>query len=327
MDLFGINNGQHNHLKGILLMTGAGLCWSTGGIFVRSVDITNSWEIVFWRSLAMAIVMTLILGVRYSGRVLQSLTSLGMAGFLAGVLLAMATVCFILSVARTTVANTLIIISTAPFLAALAARLFLGEPVARRSYWAMGIALIGISAMCADSIGAGATLGNLLAGAVALAFAASIVLLRYSRAQADMSPTVLVAGVFALVIAFPLSLPFHASWQDVGILTCMGTFQTGLGCVLMTLASRHISAVEIGLLSLLETTLGPLWVWIGVGERPSDLALLGGAVVVTSLVINELVGVYRLPQPDRSAETVPAASAFSGLICTESVSVRSWEKS
>jgi drug/metabolite transporter (DMT)-like permease len=313
MDLFGINNGQHNHLKGILLMTGAGLCWSTGGIFVRSVDITNSWEIAFWRSLAMALVMAVLLSVRHSGRIVQSLTSLGVSGFLAGFFLAMASVCFILSVTRTTVANTLVIISTAPFLTALAARLFLGESVATRSYVAMAIALTGISAMCADSIGGGALIGNLLAGAVALAFAASVVLLRYSRAQADMSPTVLVAGVFALIIALPLSFPFHASWQDIGTLACMGTFQTGLGCVLMTLASRHISAAEIGLLSLLETTLGPVWVWIGVGERPSDLALLGGAVVVTSLVINELVGVYRPAQPSRSGETVEETVAVTSV--------------
>jgi drug/metabolite transporter (DMT)-like permease len=93
----------------------------------------------------------------------------------------------------------------------------------------------------------------------------------------------------------------------------MGTFQTGLGCVLMTLASRHISAAEIGLLSLLETTLGPVWVWIGVGERPSDLALLGGAVVVTSLVINELVGVYRPAQPSRSGETVEETVAVTSV--------------
>lgn len=290
-------------------MTGAGLCWSTGGIFVRSVDIANSWEIAFWRSLAMALVMALLLGVRYSGRLVQSLTNLGVPGFLAGFFLAMASVCFILSVTRTTVANTLVIISTAPFLAALAARLFLGEAVPTRSYVAMGIALIGITAMCIDSIGGGAIIGNLLAGGVALAFAACIVLLRYSSAQADTSPTVLVAGVFALFIALPFSLPFHASWQDVGTLACMGTFQTGLGCLLMTLASRHISAAEIGLLSLLETTLGPVWVWIGVGERPSDLALLGGSVVVTSLVVNELVGVYRPGKPSRSEETVAVTSA------------------
>ncbi len=309
MDLHHGGPERSQHLKGILLMTGAGLCWSTGGIFVRSVDITNSWEIAFWRSLAMALVMALILYVRHAGRVLQSVTSLGVSGFLAGFFLAMATVCFILAVTRTTVANTLIIISIAPFLAALAARLFLGEPVATRSYVAMGIALIGIGAMCADSISTGAILGNLLAGGVALAFAASIVLLRYSGARTDTSPTVLVAGLVALCVALPLSTPFSASWLDVSILACMGTFQTGLGCVLMTLAARHISAAEIGLLSLLETTLGPLWVWIGVGERPSDLALLGGAVVVTSLVVNELVGVYRPAQPDRPAETVAATSA------------------
>ncbi len=84
--------------------------------------------------------------------------------------------------------------------------------------------------------------------------------------------------------------PLTASWHDVGVLAVMGIFQLGMGCLLLTLAAPHLSAVEIGLLSLLETILGPVWVWLGVGERPSDTALLGGLVVLSSLVVNQLAG-------------------------------------
>ena len=109
-----------------------------------------------------------------------------------------------------------------------------------------------------------------------------------------MAPTVLLAGLIALSVALPIGWPLTASWRDVGVLAVMGVFQLGLGCLLLTLAVPHLSAAEIGLLSLLETTLGPVWVWLGIGERPSGPALCGGVIVITALLANELTGMQRV---------------------------------
>ena len=228
-------------------MLGAGLCWSTGGIFVRSVSEPNSWEIAFWRSVSMGLFLCVWLSIRYAGRVRQAIVDIGRVGFFAGLCLSCAFLGFILAVTQTTVANALVIMSTSPFLAALLGRIFLGELVPLRSYVAMGIALIGIAAMCVDSLTAGTMVGNLLSAGVAVSFAGCVILLRYSRARADMTPSVLVAAIISACVALPFSFPFHASWQDIGILACMGTVQAGLGCLLMTLASRHITAAEVGL--------------------------------------------------------------------------------
>ena len=173
-------------------MLGAGLCWSTGGIFVRSVSEPNSWEIAFWRSLSMGVFLFVWLSLRYAGRVRQAVVAIGPGGFLAGLCLSLAFLGFILAVTQTTVANALVIMSTSPFLAALLGRLFLGEMVPLRSYIAMGIALTGIAAMCLDSLTAGTLVGNLLSGGVAVAFAVCVILLRQSRARADMTPAVLL---------------------------------------------------------------------------------------------------------------------------------------
>ena len=285
-----------NRLRGLLLMTMAGLCWSTGGILVRSVTITNAWEIVFWRALFMALFISIFLIARYGNRTVSYIAAVGFPGLCAGALLASSFFLFILSVMRTTVANSLILMSTAPFVAALFGRIFLNEYVPRRTVIAMTVGLAGMAMMFADALGSsGALSGNLLACGVPVTFAANVILIRKMGASVDMVPTVLLAGLIAVLIALPVGWPLTASWHDVGVLAVMGVVQLGLGCLLLTLAAPHISAAEIGLLSLLETTLGPVWVWLGIGERPSDAALLGGVVVLSSLLVNQLAGLRNAP--------------------------------
>jgi drug/metabolite transporter (DMT)-like permease len=154
--------------------------------------------------------------------------------------------------------------------------------------------LTGITLMFADALGSGALSGNLLACAVPVVFAANVILLRQMGATADMVPTIFLAGLMAIAIALPLGWPLTASWRDIGVLAVMGVFQLGFGCLLFMLAVPHLSAAEIGLLSLLETTLGPVWVWLGIGERPSDPALFGAVIVITSLIMNQIVGMQRV---------------------------------
>jgi len=275
-------------------MVAAGLCWSTGGILVRSVAVTDAWEVVFWRALFMAAFIGVFLTVRHRHQAFAQITAVGLPGVLAGVLLASASFLFILSVMRTTVANALVLMSISPFVAALFGRLFLGEHVPRRTYITMVAGLAGVTLMFADALGSGALSGNLLACGVPVVFAANVILLRQMRATADLTPTVLLAGLIALSVALPLGWPLTASWRDVGVLAIMGVFQLGLGCLLFTRATPHLSAAEIGLLSLLETTLGPVWVWLGIGERPSDPALFGAVMVITSLLANEISGMQRV---------------------------------
>ena len=292
-----------DRLRGLLLMTAAGLCWSTGGILVRSVTITSAWEIVFWRASFMALFIGIFLIARYGSRTISYVVAVGFPGLLASAFLASSFFLFILSVMRTTVANSLFLMSTSPFVAALFGWLFLNEHVSRRTMIAMTASLVGIALMFADAFGSSGSLsGNLLACGVPLAFGANVILLRKMGASVDMVPTVLVAGLVAIPIALLMGRPLTASWHDVGILAVMGTFQLGMGCLLLTLAAPHLSAAEIGLLSLLEPIFGPVWVWLGIGERPTDSALLGGLIVLSSLLVNQLAGLRRMPLIPSSAK-------------------------
>jgi len=117
--------------------------------------------------------------------------------------------------------------------------------------------------------------------------------LRKFHATVDMLPQVMVAGLVSLVVAFALSPPFAASSRDLAVLALMGCVQLGTGCLLATAASRHLTATELGLLALLEPITGPLWVWFLMGERPSSLALVGGAIVFGAVIANEAFAAWR----------------------------------
>jgi drug/metabolite transporter (DMT)-like permease len=183
--------------------------------------------------------------------------------------------------------------STGPFFAALFGWVFLREQVPPRTWMAIGAALLGATLMFADGLDAGRTLGNLLALGVATVFALNVVVMRRMHAAVDMVPAVMIAGLISMAVALPFALPLDASARDLAILAPMGCLQLGLGCLLMTRATRTLAAGEIGLLSLIETVLAPLWVWLGTGERPSALALSGAAIVLGALLANEWIGLRR----------------------------------
>ena len=275
---------------GVLLMVGAGLCWSTGGIFVRSIAMADAWEIVLWRSVFMAAFLFAVLAFWHRGAVWSKIAAVGVPGLVAGALLACTFFFFILSLTRNTAANTFVLMSTGPFFVALLGLVFLGERVPARTWVAIAIAISGVVLMFVEGLDAGRSLGNLLALGVPAAFALNVVVLRRMRAQADMVPSVMIAGLISIAVALPLAWPLEPQARDLALLAPMGILQLGLGCLLMTMASRHLQAGEIGLLALIETILAPLWVWIGVGERPSDLALAGGLLVFGALLANEWIG-------------------------------------
>jgi len=286
------------HRRGVLLMVGATLCWSMAGMLVRNMDLRDSWEITFWRSLFMTLFILGVLAVQYRGGTFRRIRAVGLPGFIAGALWALMYICFILALGLTTVANVLVIASVTPFSAALLGRLFLQEQIPGRTWLAMVAAFCGILLMFMEAMNRGGLLGNLLALVIPFAFAVNVVILRRIEAHIDMIPTLVVSGVLSMAITLPLALPLEPTAKDLGLLAIMGVVQLGIGVLLMILAAPQLAAAEIGLLAVLETIFGTFSTWLVVGERPGALTLLGGAVVIVALVINELFGLRSRAQPD-----------------------------
>ena len=281
------------HRRAILFMVAAAVCWSAGGFLVRRLSISDALQIVFWRSLFMTLFVAGVLAVMHRRRMPRVVRAVGWPGLLAGACLAGTFFFYIGSLTRTTVANTNVLMSVSPFLAALAGRFLLREAVPPRTWVAMSIAFAGIVVMFAGSLGGGRTLGNLLALGVSVCFAAQLTVLRKFHASVDMLPQVLVAGAISVVVALVPAHPLAASGSDLAILALMGCVQLGTGCLLATAASKHLSATELGLIALLEPILGPVWVWVLLGEIPGAATLTGGTIVLAAVLANEALAAWR----------------------------------
>ena len=202
----------------------------------------------------------------------RAVRAVGCPGSLAGALLAGTFFFFIGSLTRTTVANTFVLMSVSPFLAAIAARVVLNERVPARTWIAMAVAFAGIVVMfggrgrCRASSPA-----TCWRSACRCCFAAQLTVLRKFHATVDMLPMVMIAGLcVARRRRSARAALRRRRAHDLAVLALMGCVQLGAGCLLLTAASRTLSATELGLLALLEPILGPLWVWVLLGEHPAQ---------------------------------------------------------
>ncbi|MBI1958286.1 MAG: EamA family transporter [Candidatus Rokubacteria bacterium] len=210
------------------------------------------------------------------------------------------TTCFVMALARTSVANVLIIHSTAPFIAGLIGWLWLGERVSPRTWVAMTAALGGTVLMVSASVGRRSLTGDGLAAVTALSFAAATVIMRRRRAV-RMLPAACLAVTFGAAFAFPQAAPGTAGARDLVLLALFGMGQLGVGLSLYTAGARLIPAAEAALIAVLESILGPIWVWLAVGESPGALSLAGGAVVLGALAVHTALDLRRPDPPTTRA--------------------------
>jgi drug/metabolite transporter (DMT)-like permease len=212
-------------------------------------------------------------------------------GLLVAMFLGLGSVCYLFAILLTTVANAVFIISAAPFFTAVAAWLLLGERVRAVTWFFMAAALAGIGLMFVDGFVTGRWLGNVLALGVVASFVGMLVVIRQSKAI-DMVPATCLGGVVAGIISVFMVDTFWISRHDLILCILLGSAQFGAGFILITMGTRLVPAAEVALLSLTETVLAPIWVWLFVYEVPSVFTLIGGAIVLTA-VVGQAVGGMR----------------------------------
>lgn len=271
-------------LRGAAMVCGAAVCWSLGGLFVRLIgDHLDGWTIAFWRSAFMALAVGSWLLAANGLRAFAVYRAMGWAGVLSGLLLAGSFVMFILAITRTSVANAVVLQSAAPLAAAALGRVFLGERLTPPTLAAILVAIAGVTLMFASALGGGDLVGNALG--VAILFGANIVVVRAAR-RLDLVPATVLAGLFAVAVTLPFASWSTPSSDDLGLLAAMGALQLGLGLFLFMRGAPYLTAAQVGLLTLLEVILAPIWVWLAFAEVPAPLSLIGGAVVLAALMVH-----------------------------------------
>lgn len=284
--------GQHR--RAVVLVVLGSLTLGLSGLVIRSIEEASPWQIVFYRGLALAAGMMIVLLLQSHGRLWSVIREVDRWMFLAGLLQAVATTAFVFALVHTTVANTLFLLSASPFVTALLAWAFLHEAVRPFTWITMLIVLSGVAIMVGSGIALGGTLGNMAALLGTLGFSCFVVTLRRGR-DANMLPALIVGGCLAAAIAATATrFDLAISTQDMllavlwgGVLQCTAHF-------LFIRGSRHLAGSEFTLLVMIEVVTGPLWVWIAFDEVPSMWTLIGGSVVLVAVTGHCLAGLLRV---------------------------------
>jgi len=270
------------HTRSVLLLIATALCWSLGGLLIKSVD---------WPPLAVAggrgLIAALFLlatnrGLRFHFSRVQVLGALGYAA---------CTVTFCAATKLTTAANAILLQYTAPVWVALFGAWFLGERTTRADWFTIAAVLAGMALFFADNLELANLLGNTLAVLSGLSFAGMTIALRRQK-DTSASESIILGNLLAFAIGLPWIVGAPAltpgGWLALGLL---GTVQLGVAYWLYARAIKHVTALEAVLIPVIEPILNPLWVLLATGEKPSRLALVGGVIVLTAITLRAVASV------------------------------------
>lgn len=294
-----------SYSRGVLFVVMAGVFLSSGGLLVRFVDQASPWTILFYRSLVFTATVALFLWVRDRHTFKEQFQKIKAIDLLVSLLLATGFICYLLSLFNTTVANTVLLLSTGPVVAGVLAYYFLGEPLKAINWAAMTLAIAGVCVMVSDGVNANDITGILFALGAVVAFAFFVVLLRYLGPQRDMMAPTALAGLLAAIMCIPMLLPLvdnlAISARDLLIAICLGSVQVGCGFIFITLGSKSVPAAQIPLLGLSETALSPVWVWLAVNEVPATNTLIGGGIVLLAVLMQGYAGLKEPTSVDQGS--------------------------
>jgi len=287
------HSGALEYRRGVALAALGMVVLSPDALLIRLIESASPIEIVFYRTLFAGVVLLAGLGLFYGRALPGAFRAIGRPGLISAALLAASNFLFVGAIAYTSVANTLLILATTPLFGAILGRILLGERVAPRTWAAIAAGLAGVGVIVQGSLGAPSLAGDAMALGVAFTQGLNVVVVRRAG-QRDMTPALCLAEFAAAAVAWPLAglvwlggggigLPGGA---DFWLLLALGCIVLPVSFALYLRAARYLPAAELALFALVETVLGPFWVWLGIGEVPSAQAMVGGAIVMLALIAN-----------------------------------------
>jgi drug/metabolite transporter (DMT)-like permease len=271
------------YMKGISLTALGVIILSFDGLLIRLISV-EAFDLLFWRGLLMSLMVLVILVLRKPN---TNFLPRDAAALRSSFFLTVSTITFVVAISLSSVANVLVIISSQPLFAAVLGWLFLREMPARVTWVAIIICVFGIGWVLAGSWSKPSLLGDVMALICCLSLAAKFVNDR-AVSHRDMTPSLILAGLTVALISGFMGDPMAFSGSQWGYMITLCLFVNPIAFFLITLGPMRIPAAEVGMLMLLETAVGPLWVWLVLSEEPGSAALQGGSLVIATLLLHSL---------------------------------------
>ena len=275
----------------ILIFLGA-VCLSFGGTIVKSFEGANLWQILFWRQFFFSIIVALYLLFSYKKNFFKSFYNSGLPGFIAGLFLSVGFAAYVFAMYTTTVANTNFIITTEVIFLALFGYFFLKEKINLVTFISIVLGMSGVLLIVGNSLSIQSSeqfIGNIVAFIMPISFAVLIMIVR-RYPSVDMVPAQFTAGVAAAFIGFLIAGKLSISFHDLFLAFLAGFFQIGFGFILITIGSQTTPAAVVGVLMLTESVFGPLWAWLFINEIPPISVLIGGGIIIFSILFQSFFG-------------------------------------
>lgn len=280
------------HLRGVLIVLSGVIVLSFDALLVRLAD-ASSWNIIFWRSGFMVLSLLGLLVVREGRNSWQKIkTCLRGLALLSTLIFGIGNIMFVQSISLTSVSNTLVILAAGPVFAAIFSSLFLKEQIEGHTWIAILLCIGGVMVVFSGSLHSLNLRGDLLALALALIQGGNFTLLRklhHVSRVAMIGVSGLIPLPFVLFGATPFSLPN----ESYLVLAIMGLVQIPLAMVLISTGTRYLKAPEVALFLLIETFLGSLLVWLFMDEPAPPATLVGGTLIIATLVWHTHLGLRR----------------------------------
>ena len=280
-----------NQQKGSLLAFTAVVLITPDSLFVRLSHI-DTWGLLFYRGAIPFVLVLLGLLMVYKTNFFKLLFSMGYAGIAYAITLAVTNITFIVSIQNTNVANTLIMIAMAPMLSAVLGAFFLKENPDTKTWTTIFITFVAVIYIFYDSIQLGNFFGDIFGFITAIGLAIGAVLIRSAKDR-NLVPSAVIGKLLVAIFALFFIENFELVKTDIYIVPLMCILCVAIPFVLITIAPRFITAAEVNLFFLLETILGPIWVWLIIKEQPSLETIQGGTVIIVAIAIHSYLSLKK----------------------------------
>jgi drug/metabolite transporter (DMT)-like permease len=270
---------------GTALMAGSAIAYSLAGYFTRLIPL-DIMTLLFWRGIFGGVMITALVLIQYRGAAWAATRAIGWQGLAVAAMGVISSYLYLAAFRHTTVADVAIIYATLPFITAGLVWLVLREREGWRVIAGSLVALFGVAIMTCGALHAGHLSGDLLAFAMTLTFATTMVMMKRAGRLVSMLPAVAIMCFLTSLVAAPFARVGPLASLPLLHLALFGTCQLGLGLVFLTLGMRRVPATKAALIGLLDVPLAPFWVWLVFSEVPPTLTLVGGAVVMAAVLWN-----------------------------------------